>query len=628
MLVSNYLGLVYGTARRRLNGDAALASDVAQIVFTDLARQAHKLHGGAMLGGWLHRHTCFVAAKVSRAELRRKAREQTASELNTLSATTSKDWNDIAGVVDETVNELQDDDRAAILLRFLEGRTMRSVGEVLGISEDAAQKRTHRAVEKLKLLLERKGVVVSVGALGALLATEAMAGSIPAGLTAIISSAALSGAAANSFTSSTVLKTTLLTHPGTALLVTAILCTGAALVVRKLNSKPLPAAASGERTQTAPPRLARSAPQASGVAPPLTPTVADDAVKRLKAHAESDDDDTLVLALYGFWNDYDAAPEAEKPLFRAALPTVINMWERKSERLKDVILSTFNSRLNPPTDRVVDIYLEALASTNEMRVNTATIGLMRAGPAAAKATTALIDQLQRNHHQNDTSAVSSSTARMSIDALANIGPGASAAVPLLTTFLQDTSMMYRVIGARAYWHVTGDAEKTLPVLTNALVSENSFWAADVLGEMGSSATPALDSLRQAYRAGAPDARMHAYKALLTIDPYHAPDIQGVQELVDTRNSITRLDATEALWQYSHDSQLVLPLLLKVLPERENFYPDVDRILTMLGQMGPDATEALPALRKILQEPNGTTITRVIASNTWAQISPGTPVPGP
>ena len=47
---------------------------------------------------------------------------------------------------------------------------------------------------------------------------------------------------------------------------------------------------------------------------------------------------------------------------------------------------------------------------------------------------------------------------------------------------------------------------------------------------------------------------------------------------------------------------------------------------MLGQMGPDATEALPAVRKILEEPTGATITRMIASNTWAQISPGTPVP--
>src|SRR5882724_4931779 len=83
-VVSHYIGLVYGTARRQLNGDAELAADATQVVFTDLAKQAHKLYGGTMLGGWLHRHTCFVAAKFRRAEARRKVREKTAVELGAL----------------------------------------------------------------------------------------------------------------------------------------------------------------------------------------------------------------------------------------------------------------------------------------------------------------------------------------------------------------------------------------------------------------------------------------------------------------------------------------------------------------------------------------------------------------
>jgi hypothetical protein len=57
---------------------------------------------------------------------------------------------------------------------------------------------------------------------------------------------------------------------------------------------------------------------------------------------------------------------------------------------------------------------------------------------------------------------------MSLEALANIGPAASEAVPLLKEYLSDTNMMYRVIGARAYWNITGDAATTLPVLTHAL----------------------------------------------------------------------------------------------------------------------------------------------------------------
>jgi DNA-directed RNA polymerase specialized sigma24 family protein len=62
-LVNRYLDLVYSVALRRVDGDADRAQDVAQTVFTDLAGSLSK---DVMLGGWLHRHTCFVAANVMR----------------------------------------------------------------------------------------------------------------------------------------------------------------------------------------------------------------------------------------------------------------------------------------------------------------------------------------------------------------------------------------------------------------------------------------------------------------------------------------------------------------------------------------------------------------------------------
>ena len=65
-LVARYLGLVYSTAVRLMDGDTQRAEDVSQIVFADLAKMAGKLSAGSMLGGWLHRHTCFVARNVMR----------------------------------------------------------------------------------------------------------------------------------------------------------------------------------------------------------------------------------------------------------------------------------------------------------------------------------------------------------------------------------------------------------------------------------------------------------------------------------------------------------------------------------------------------------------------------------
>src|SRR5438552_6320099 len=83
-LVSRYLGLVYSAGLRLVEGDTHRAEDVAQTVFIDLARMARTLPQEVMLGGWLHRHTCFVAANVMRGERRRQARERQAVEMNAL----------------------------------------------------------------------------------------------------------------------------------------------------------------------------------------------------------------------------------------------------------------------------------------------------------------------------------------------------------------------------------------------------------------------------------------------------------------------------------------------------------------------------------------------------------------
>lgn len=82
-LVTRYLGLVYSTAVRLVGGDAHLAKDFTQTVFIDLARKARTFHGHAMLGGWLHHHTVFVASTMMRGERRRRLRERQAVEMNT-----------------------------------------------------------------------------------------------------------------------------------------------------------------------------------------------------------------------------------------------------------------------------------------------------------------------------------------------------------------------------------------------------------------------------------------------------------------------------------------------------------------------------------------------------------------
>jgi RNA polymerase sigma factor (sigma-70 family) len=194
-LVSRYVDLVYSTALRRVNGNPHFAEEVVQSVFTDLARKAATLPGNVMLGGWLHRHTSNLAANFMRAERRRTAREQEAYAMNQLHDSTAADWSLVAPFLDEAIDLLEAADRDAIVLRYLEQRDLRSVGLALGVTEDTAQKRVSRAVEKLRSLLVERGASLTVAVLATSLATEAVSAA-PAALADRTSRAALAGKAA------------------------------------------------------------------------------------------------------------------------------------------------------------------------------------------------------------------------------------------------------------------------------------------------------------------------------------------------------------------------------------------------------------------------------------------------
>src|SRR5471030_1800646 len=75
-LVRRHVNLVYSAALRQVNGDAHLAQDVAQTVFTNLARKAAPLSRREVLTGWLYTSAHFAAAKIVRGENRRRDREE------------------------------------------------------------------------------------------------------------------------------------------------------------------------------------------------------------------------------------------------------------------------------------------------------------------------------------------------------------------------------------------------------------------------------------------------------------------------------------------------------------------------------------------------------------------------
>ncbi len=197
-LVRRHVNFVYSAALRQLNGDAHLAADATQLVFSDLARKASALAEHRVLAGWLFTSTRFATAKLVRGERRRQAREHAAHlahELMHDDPSARLDWDRVRPVLDEALGELSETDREAILLRFFEGQDFAGVGAKLHLADNTARMRVDRALDKLRALLERRGVKSTSGALAIALANQAVLAA-PAGLAATVTGVALTGGAA------------------------------------------------------------------------------------------------------------------------------------------------------------------------------------------------------------------------------------------------------------------------------------------------------------------------------------------------------------------------------------------------------------------------------------------------
>jgi RNA polymerase sigma factor (sigma-70 family) len=194
-IVIRHTDAVYSAALRQVISPD-LARDVAQSVFTDLARKAPSLSrtlgARASLLGWLYRSTHFAALNQLRDNHRRQARERLAMQHFDRAPDPAPEWERIGPVLDEAMAQLGDEDREALLLRFFQSHDLRAIGQSLGVSDDAAQKRVSRALEKLRVHLTSRGVTTSAAVLSVALSAHVVQAA-PAGLATMLSNAALAG---------------------------------------------------------------------------------------------------------------------------------------------------------------------------------------------------------------------------------------------------------------------------------------------------------------------------------------------------------------------------------------------------------------------------------------------------
>ena len=265
-IVRTHIDLVY-TAARRQTRDPHLADDITQAVFIVLSRKAKTISDPAHLPGWLIRTTRYAAYNANRIRNRRRRHETRAAAMKPIIAPANDTGNDTADdrsdltdllpALDEHLARLGDADRTAIVLRYFQNKPARDIAAALNVSEEAAQKRLTRALEKLRKLFARRRLVTSTSmttdALGATLAALPLLHAPPALMPTVLSATAapnvtliVKGSLNSMFWTSTKFATT-----------TAIAASASALL---LNNKLVAASQPSPPAESAP---ATSAPSTS-----------------------------------------------------------------------------------------------------------------------------------------------------------------------------------------------------------------------------------------------------------------------------------------------------------------------------------------------------------------------------
>jgi RNA polymerase sigma factor (sigma-70 family) len=184
-------GMVYGTALRK-TGSPQMADDIAQSVFLLLAQRASAIGSKVIVCGWLLKAAHFSACNALKIEARRRRYEaMSANEAFERNEARAMDEFQGESLLDDALLALSDQERDAVLLRYLQELSVDETAAALGISSQAAQRRASRGIERMRRRAAKMGVVLTTAAITAFLTENLSCAAPEAAVQSAIRSASL-----------------------------------------------------------------------------------------------------------------------------------------------------------------------------------------------------------------------------------------------------------------------------------------------------------------------------------------------------------------------------------------------------------------------------------------------------
>jgi HEAT repeat protein len=175
-------------------------------------------------------------------------------------------------------------------------------------------------------------------------------------------------------------------------------------------------------------------------------------------------------------------------------------------------------------------------------------------------------------------------------------------VPLLIDALDDLDFGVRGMAATVLGDIGPKAQAAVPALSKALQS-NDVWvrgsaALALVSIMGTKATMAVPVLVDGLLDEDQDVRADSLRALQLMGPFAREALPTLRWLAKKDDALRGL-AAETIWRITLDPETPVKLLVQELQETNT--PRQNQAVRILGQMGPQAKAAVPALRILIHD---------------------------